>query len=236
LAVKVLIATDVRAKQNIEIIMKKLLANSLLALASAGLLLTASPAKADTTPLYSDTYGPATTEWSRNFILPLFNPSLGSLTAVYIAASEAVNMSGSVSNRAASTENFKITEGSQLTVTIPGSLIFLSPSPTALGVTYTLASHTSAGYGPATPSDSVNYTYTAPADLAAFVGVGTFTAPGFTANITQIIGGGGNIDTSISTLATGSVSVQYTYVPIPEPGSLTLLVLGGAAMLLRKRR
>jgi hypothetical protein len=66
--------------------------------------------------------------------------------------------------------------------------------------------------------------------------VGTFTSPGFTANITTIIGGGGNIDTSITTLASGNLSVQYTYVPIPEPGALALLALGGAVMLLRKRR
>jgi hypothetical protein len=232
----VLIATDVRAKQNIEIIMKRLLANSLLALASAGLLLTASQAKAVTSPLYTDTYGPTTTEWNHNFILPLFNPALGSLTAVYIAASESVNMSGSVSNRAASTENFNITEGSQLNVTIPGSLGYLAPSPTALAVFYTLPANGSAAYGPATPFNSVNYTYTLPADLAAFIGVGNFTSPSFTANITTIIGGGGNAVADITTLASGTVQVQYTYEPIPEPGSLALLVLGGATMLLRRRR
>jgi hypothetical protein len=215
--------------------MKKLMRNSLLGLASVGLLLAASQAKADTAT-YTDVYPPGTTEWSHNFVLPLFDPSLGSLSSVYIAASESVNINGTVQNTSTGPQSFTFRAGSLLTVTLPGTLGFLQPSPLALAQAYNLPAGGSAPYGPVNASDAVNYTYTLPADMNWFVGVGTFSLPGFTQTQELIAGGGGNIIASLSTLAGATVEVQYTYTPVPEPGSFALLALGGALMLLRKRR
>jgi hypothetical protein len=215
--------------------MKKLMKTSALGLASAVLLLMANEAKA-TTATYTATYPPSTTEWSHNFVLPLFDPSLGSLSSVYIAASESVNINGTVHNTSTGPQNFTFRSGSLLTVSLPGTLGFLQPSPLALAQAYSLPAGGSAPYGPINASDSVNYTYTLPGDMAWFIGAGTFTLPGFTQTQLLIVGGGGNITATLSTIAGAAVQVQYTYIPIPEPSSLALLALGGAVILLRKRR
>jgi hypothetical protein len=215
--------------------MKKLMKNGVLGLFSAGLLLMASEAKA-TTDTYTDTYPPSTTEWSHNFILQQFNPALGSLQSVYVLASENVNITGTVQNLSTGPQSFTFRAGSLLTVTLPGTLGFLQPSPLASSSAYNLPSGGTAPYGPVNASDSVNYTYTAPADMNWFVGAGTFTLPGATQTQELIGGGGGNILALLNTVAGATVQVQYTYVPVPEPGSFVLLALGGAVMLLRKRR
>jgi hypothetical protein len=215
--------------------MKRLMMKSLLTLAGAALLLWASEAKA-TTDTYTYTHSPSTTEWSDSFVLQLFNPALGSLQSVYIAASESVNINGTVQNTSTGPQSFTFRAGSLLTVTLPGTLGFLQPSPLALAQAYNLPAGGSAPYGPVNASDSVNYTYTAPVDMAWFTGVGPFTLPGFTQTQELIAGGGGNIIASLNTVAGATVQVQYNYIPVPEPGSLALLALGVVVMLLRKRR
>jgi hypothetical protein len=215
--------------------MKTPLKNSVLGLVSAGILLTATQGvTAPWTVTYTDVYPPGTTEWSHNFVLPLFDPAWGTLQSVYIAASESVNMNGTVQNTSTGPQSFTFRAGSLLTVTLPDSLGYLQPSPLALAQAYNLPAGGSAPYGPVSASDSVNYTYTAPVDMAWFQGVGTFTLPAFTQTQELIAGGGGNIIAILSTVAGATVQVEYTY--IPEPASLALLALGGAVMLLRRRR
>jgi len=206
-----------------------------LSLASAGLLLTASEAKA-TTETFTYTHSPSTTEWSDNFILQEFNPALGSVTSVYISASEDVTMDGTVKNNATGPESFTFRAGSQLILTLPGALGSLMPSPLASAQAFNLPSGGTAPYGPVNASDSVNSTYTLPGDMALFIGAGTLNLPGYTQSQELISGGGGNISADLNTVAGATVEVQYNYVPVPEPGSLALLALGGAVVLLRKRR
>ena len=215
--------------------MKKLMMNSFLSWATVGLLLAASETKA-TTATYTATHSPSTTEWSDSFILQQFNPALGSLQSVYIEASESVNINGTVQNTSTGPQSFTFRAGSLLTVTLPGTLGFLQPSPLAFAQAYNLPAGGSALYGPVNASDSVNYTYTTAPDMAWFIGVGTFTLPGVTQTQELISGGGGNIIASLSTVAGATVKVQYNYILVPEPGSFVLLALGGAVMLLRKRR
>src|SRR5512135_1127711 len=127
--------------------MKNLIKNSILSLTSAVLLLGVTQGKA-VTDTYTATYGPALTEWSHNFVLPLFDPSLGTLSSVYIAASEAVNIDGTVQNTSANPQSFTFRAGSLLTLTLPGPLGFLQPSPLAMAQAYNLASGGIAPYGP----------------------------------------------------------------------------------------
>jgi len=216
--------------------MKILRKNSVVGLASVVLFLVAACEAKAATQTFTDVYPPGTTEWSHNFVLTQFNPALGSLQSVYIAASESVNLTGTVQNTSTGPQSFTFRAGSLLTVTLPGTLGFLQPSPLALAQAYNLPAGGSAPYGPVNASDSVNYTYTLPADMAWFIGTGTFTLPAFTQTQELIAGGGGNIIAQLSTIAGADVLVQYTYIPVPEPGSLALLGLGGAALLLLRRR
>ena len=224
-------------------IMKEFIKASLLGLASASVLFAASEAKA-TTLTYTDTFPASTTEWSHNFSLPLFDPALGTLQSVYVQADENLTMSGTVQNHATGPESVSIRTGSLLTVTLPGSLGFLQPAPLASAQLYNLSAGGSAPYGPVSASDSVNYTYTAPADMASFVGTGSFTLPAFTQTQLRISGGGGNINVVLTTLAGADVEVQYVYQPNSEPVpdcgatgwllSMTMVLVGALERKLRK--
>ena len=213
--------------------MKTFMKGSLFTVVGAGLLLAASEAKA-LTDTYTATYGPALTEWSHNFVMPLFDPGLGTLQSVYVMAREDVTIDGTVQNTSSNPQSFTFRAGSLLTITEPGPLGFLQPSPLAMAQAYNLPAGASAPYGPVNAGDSVNYTYTSPVDMAWFVGVGTFTLPGFTQTEELIAGGGGNIVAALNMIAGATVQVQFTYVP--EPASLGVLALGGMVMLLRKQR
>ena len=126
--------------------MKSLIKNSLLGLATAALLLAASEAMA-VTLTYTDVYPPGTTEWSHNFVLQQFNPALGSLQSVYIEANESVDINGTVQNTSTGPQSFTFRAGSLLTVTLPGTLGFLQPSPLALAQAYNLPAGGSAPRG-----------------------------------------------------------------------------------------
>jgi hypothetical protein len=206
-----------------------------LGFASACLCLWASSAPAATS-LSTATYSPAKAEWSNDFVLQSFDPALGSLQSVYIAVSEGIDVSGDVYNSSPGPESFSFRSGSLLTVSLPGTLGLLQPSPLASSTAYNLPGGESASYGPKSASDTVTMTYTAPADLAWFIGPGALTLHGFTQTQQLMSGGWGNIAATVITTAGASVEVQYSYVSVPEPGTLTLLMLGGALMVLRRRR
>jgi hypothetical protein len=78
------------------------------------------------------------------------------------------------------------------------------------------------------------YTYTSPADLAAFTGSGqvAFDVNG-TAYVTISTSGMSGFTVGSESLGGASVEVEYTY-NIPEPATMGLLALGG--LLIRKKR
>lgn len=221
----------------------------MLILLNVGLALVASVAGANTltsetktvVSTFSEVFPHSTTEWSHAFCLPQFDQAFGTLQSVRISASQTVSMAGTVQNSSTGPQNFTLRAGSLLTVDLPGSRGFLQPSPLALAELYNLPSGGTAPYGPITATDSVNYTYTSPADLAWFVGPGTFTLPGFTQTQEMILGGGGNVGALLNTLSGASVEVQYTYSTsrsVPEAStfldaSLLLLLPFGASALRR---
>jgi hypothetical protein len=207
---------------------------SLAGFASVCLCLLASSTQATTTN-YTATYTPAKAEWSTDFVLQGFDPALGSLQSVYIAVSEGIEVSGEVYNSSPGPESFSFRSGSLLTVSLPGALGFLQPSPLAGSTAYNLPGGESASYGPKSASDTVTATYLAPSDIAWFIGPGVLTLHGFTQS-QQLVGGGwGNITANVDTIAGATVEVQYYYVPVPEPSTLTLLLVGGTLMALRRR-
>lgn len=223
--------------------------NRMLILLSAGLVLVTSVAGATTitseaktvVAAFSEVFPECTTEWSHTFRLPQFDPALGTLESVRLSASQTMRMSGTIQNNSTGQQNFSVRAGSLLTVDLPGSFGFLQPSPLAVADLYNLPSGGTAPYGPINAADSADYTYTLPADLAWFIGPGTFTLPGFTQTQEIILGGGGNVWVLLNTLAGASVEVEYTYSAsksVPEASTFLdvalLLILPFGASALRR--
>lgn len=211
--------------------------NVVLGVVSAALLVGTSKAETYITNSvgpFTDTLAPTTTEWNHIFEVQAFDPSLGSLVAVYVEVTENVTVSGSVQNLAATPASFNFQSGSVLTMTLPGMLGFLQPNPLALSQSYiSLAPGATAPYGPASASESADSTYYSP--LFGWTGAGKMVKlPAYTLTDQRILGQGGNVAAVLNTIAGATVSVTYYY--IPEPGSVALLGLGGAVLLLRRRR
>jgi hypothetical protein len=214
--------------------MTTLMKNSLFSVVGAVQLLRASDAKA-ATDTYIATHSPSSTEWTNNFVLQQFNPEQGSLSGVYIQTSYDVNFSGTVQNNGLSTQTFTYQGLSFLNVTLPGTLGHLYADAFGPILGYTLIRGMSVPYS-GNASSSVNQTYTSTGNMAWFIGAGTLTLPGFTYGTLGILSGGSGISATLGATAGATVEIQYNYEPVPEPGSLALLALGGGVMLLRKRR
>ena len=210
----------------------------------------APSARADVTQTYTYTYpssGTALTDLI-NIPMPLtqFDTSLGILTGVNLSYSFAENQSGTVKNNATGSQNFKVTATTNYFLSDPGAnqLLF---KDAVNSQTYTgLASGASSTFGPFNPSNSVSVVL-GPGDgslFTQFKGNGTITLRADTTSGTTILGGGGNIQTTIVTNTSVTASVFYTYtVPqVPEPGTIglfaSMLMVGGgfgARRLIRKK-
>ncbi len=216
--------------------MKPSVTRTLLSLTTVALLLLAGESRAETIYTNTSIQPETTTEWSHDFILPKFDPSLGSLEAVHITATYELTMSGSVFNTSAGTQDFWFQAGSQLPVTLPGGLGVLEPLPLAREVHYVLPGGGSASYGPFTKSDTVDIILTG-TDMNPFIGTGNIDLPASTLTLELISGGGGNIGASLTTTAGATVTVEFFDSPVPEPSANALLfvALGMMPFLLRRR-
>lgn len=186
----------------------------------------------------------------------LFDGSLGTLNSVTVTLGAALRSSGTVRNTAAQPQTFIVqtsvfqyagTRASGSPAALPSLVDVFAPFTVIASETYSgLAPNVLEGFGPgeisAPPITLVNST--APAVLSQFVGTGQFGQDFDTIIVTAILGGGGNVLTSIQTVADATLTVVYDYTPtpppaapVPEPATISLLGLGltGLAYVRRRR-
>jgi hypothetical protein len=159
-----------------------------------------------------------------------FNQSLGILTRVDITLTASGTFAGTVKNNSANTADFSVTEFVNLTLS-GHSIAALTPTLTETQFYTAVPTGTTVPFGPFSPTaTSGTDVFTSGAVFDLFNGGGTvngFTLATVTGTITS--GGGGNVRTTLSTIAGGVLNVTYTYTPtiVPEPASMTLIALGG---------
>ena len=202
---------------------------------------------------YSDSYTDILTELDGQPLnVDFFDTALGTLNSVEVTISGSLQSFGSVTNTAAQNQDFTVSTRAQ---TYTGFLDSGSPDvlPTEFSIfssfdligeqSYTdLPQDTPTDFGPLAAYSGLLecFSSTDSYDLALFVGVGQFGYDFDTLIATSIVGGGGNVSTSIETYASATINVEYDYTPtstptptpttIPEPATMTLLGLGLAGL------
>ncbi|MBK1988784.1 choice-of-anchor E domain-containing protein [Sphaerospermopsis aphanizomenoides BCCUSP55] len=201
---------------------------------------------------YTDSFTNQITELNGTplLTLPKYNGP-DTLQQVVFTVSSTLASSGTVTNTASNSQTFTVTLSSDYydlyastgspaalsALVNPGTGATFSPfydsGVTQIGRTryVGLAAGGSANFGPFSVNGSTGYTFTNPTDVAGFVGSGTYSFEPFTGMVTSISGGGGNVATNVTTLASTSITVEYfgTVTPVPFGFSTnaSLVVFGG---------
>jgi hypothetical protein len=176
------------------------------------------------------------TDWTSSLSFPKFNSALGTLVEVDISLTgdmettvTVTNSSPSSSSGTAQTELQMSVQDAGLNFSTP-EIDFLSPA-----YTYSLPGGGQVTSGLLTKTASNTADYTASAVLTEFNGPGTIVLPASTFTQTVLSNTGGNTDASQVTEGDLTGTVTYLYNPVPEPATLSLLALGGLAMLRRRK-
>ena len=214
--------------------------------ANAALVCTAGNVIGPGTCLETVTFGPLATDFSNavlildrftNGALPGF---METLTSVNISFGGMASATGTLTNNAPSAQTFSFLETESLSfaagpgappaiisATTSGNLIALGPITLAPGASRAIAG-----------SLSLPPTAFSTSNLSGFTGAGTFQILASSSTNESFIGGGGNIQQVISTIATPSVTLTYNFdtsaippiPPVPEPSIMASLAIGLAGL------
>jgi len=192
------------------------------------------------------------TDWSGNLTFPQFNPALGTLTNVSLTFNSAMTTNLKVTNTGNSSSSGLADTKLELSITdasgvLPGGT-YLGPAIGYSGeelnytnspdYTYTnLAAGGNISSGTLTGNGTYTGSFGNASLLSEFTGGGSVVLPASTFTTTTITNTGGNTNANQVTDAGLTGTVTYTYNPtVPEPATMSLLVLGGTAALLQRRR
>ena len=184
---------------------------------------------------YSNTIPSSLTDWSSSLVFPKFDSSLGTLTSVQFDLSSGMSTVLTVHNTAPSGSSGWAKTEVILTVQDPNGY-FGSPQIDYLSPQYNFA--LGAGQevtsGTLTKTSSDSWTYSDAGTLAEFTGSGNINISAFTNTYAVISYTGGNSDAVQVTNAQANGKITYFY-DVPEPATMSLLTLGGLAMLRRRK-
>ncbi|OHB75755.1 MAG: hypothetical protein A2W31_14230 [Planctomycetes bacterium RBG_16_64_10] len=198
-------------------------------LSGCGLLLVSVPAMA--TLIETQTVPPTATMWTETLDFAQYNPADNDGKALLqVNVLLEMEVTGEVTFTGSNTTINTGNAGGSLAVTGPGgidvsveavkqiappAIQLVSGQPVVIGID---------------TSDSVLYQFTGAAILAASTGTGTVPYDLVADGLLTLKITGGNISVNQNTTVGASVTVEY--IPIPEPASLALMLVGGLGLLI----
>jgi hypothetical protein len=210
----------------------------LAVLAAAG---TASAAEV----CYDGSFALTRTNWSDSLVIPKFDSALGTLLSVRWTVSGNIEGAAAFESLDASDTIIMTSLSATISLTRPDASPLQVIIPVAMNMdlasqfdgTIDFGGTSGKSYPALSASDSGNSSTNAAADLLLFTAgfLGETIALPVTAVGSSTASGAGNLITQFATFAGASVEVCYTYEPIPAPGALAVLGLGGLVVGRRRR-
>jgi hypothetical protein len=175
-------------------------------------------------------------DWTAAITVSQFDPSLGTLNAVFIQTVGNASVNGYLQNNASLPETFSFGMGVEVATLLPNSSLLTADVLAAKPGVFTVPPQGGVAVfgGPATYTGTASTTLSG-AEMAPFVGAGSVGLPTETSTVLAFTGGGGNIQANLSTLVGETFHIEYEYSPVPEASTCGVIVGLGCLLALVRR-